>query len=69
MFKLNLFDSEVESYESSDMNNQPQDSSAVNIDLQSSRKRGDIDKIISEMTIPREESEEEDLLALMDKAA
>lgn len=67
MFKLNLFDPEPECYEGPERENQALDFS-LSIDVQSSRKRGDIDKIITEMTITRDEEDEEDLLALMDKA-
>ena len=69
LFKLNLFDTEVELEPSSGIDLQTSDFTAVNIDLHSSRKRGDIDKIITEMTITQEESEEDDLLALMDQAS
>ena len=69
LFKLNLFDTEVELETGSELDQQTSDFTAVNIDLHSSRKRGDIDKIITEMTITQEESEEDDLLALMDQAS
>ena len=69
LFKLNLFDTEVQLEPSSEIDQQTSDFTAVNIDLHSSRKRGDIDKIITEMTITQEESEEDDLLALMDQAS
>ena len=69
LFKLNLFDTEVEFEASSEIDQQTSDFTAVSIDLHSSRKRGDIDKIITEMTITQEESEEDDLLALMDQAS
>ena len=70
LFKLNLFDTEVEFEASSEIDQQTSDFTAVSIDLHSSRKRGDIDKIITEMTITQEESEDaEDMLALMDQAS
>ena len=70
LFKLNLFDTEVDFEASSEIDHQNSDFTAVSIDLHSSRKRGDIDKIITEMTITQEESEDaEDMLALMDQAS
>ena len=70
LFKLNLFDTEVDFDPSSEIDSQTSsDFTAVSIDLHSSRKRGDIDKIITEMTITQEESEDDDLLALMDQAS
>ena len=69
LFKLNLFDTEVEFEPNTEIDLQTSDFTSVNIDLHSSRKRGDIDKIITEMTITQEESEEDDLLALMDQAS
>ena len=41
----------------------------LNIDLKTGRGRGELERIITEMTVEAEEAEEEDLLALMDKAA
>ena len=69
LFKLNLFDTEVDLEPGSGLDNQTSDFTAVSIDLHSSRKRGDIEKIIKEMTITQAESEEDDLLALMDQAS
>ena len=69
LFKLNLFDTEVDLEPGSALDNQTSDFTAVSIDLHSSRKRGDIEKIITEMTITQAESEEDDLLALMDQAS
>ena len=69
LFKLNLFDTEVDLEPGSGLDNQTSDFTAVNIDLHSPRKRGDIEKIITEMTITQAESEEDDLLALMDQAS
>ena len=69
MFKLNLFDTEVDFFENSEKDNEASTMDLLNIDLETSRKRGNIDKIINEMTITQEESEEDDLLSLMDKAS
>ena len=44
------------------------DDLTVNISINSGRRRDDLEKIISEMTVASEDREEEDLLALMDKA-
>ena len=41
----------------------------LNIDVNSSRTRDDLNKIISEMTVSSEEKDDDDLLALMDKAS
>ena len=40
----------------------------VNIDLKRGRERGELDKIITQMTVSVEDTEEDDLLSLMDKA-
>ena len=44
------------------------DDLTVNISINSGRRRDDLEKIISEMTVASEDREEDDLLALMDKA-
>ena len=44
------------------------DDLTVNISINSGRRRDDLEKIISEMTVTSEDREEDDLLALMDKA-
>ena len=40
----------------------------MSIDVKASRGRGDLERIINEMTVEDTEQEEDDLLALMDKA-
>ena len=68
-FKLNLF--EGERLDEDEFSGSPQlqdESKHVSIDLKSGRRRGDLDKIISEMTVEAGDEEEDDLLALMDKA-
>ena len=68
-FKLNLF--EGERMDEDDSSSSPpilDESKHVSIDLKSGRTRGDLEKIIDEMTVDVKEEEDEDLLALMDKA-
>lgn len=67
-FKLNLF--EGERMDEDDSSSPPilDESKHVSIDLKSGRTRGDLEKIIDEMTVDVKEEEDEDLLALMDKA-
>ena len=71
VFRLNMFDHDaeddlgvVETLEA----NQEEDNT-VNISLNSSRTRQDLEKIISEMTVSQDNGDEDDLLALMDKAS
>ena len=70
IFRLNLFDTEevpgVEAEEEAGARDTSQHT--VNIDLAAGRDRGQLEKIINEMTVGEEEQQEEDLLALMDKA-
>ena len=40
----------------------------MSIDLKTGRSRGELDRIISEMTVEEAAEEDEDILALMDKA-
>lgn len=68
-FRLNLFDADIteEEVEMEDKTTDAEDTT-VNIDLKSGRTRGELDKIINEMTVSVDETEEDDLLSLMDKA-
>ena len=69
-FRLNLFDNDTaeEDIEVQDKPIKAEDTT-VNIDLKSRRQRGELDKIINQMTVSIDESEEDDLLSLMDKAS
>ena len=69
-FRLNLFETDTVEEDSLDENNQTEAKrdSTVKIDLKSNRERGEIDKIIKEMTVSVDETEDDDLLSLMDKA-
>jgi len=69
-FRLNMFDMEADEehdHIAGNVTDQVVDTT-VNIHINSTRARKDLEKIISEMTVDQEENEEEDLLALMDKA-
>ena len=69
-FRLNLFDTDVAEADFDVANNVVEaEDTTVKIDLKSGRPRGELDKIISEMTVIVDESEEDDLLSLMDKAS
>ena len=59
---------EDEMAEAEDIPKHKPDDLTVNISINSGRRRDDLEKIISEMTVASEDREEEDLLALMDKA-
>lgn len=59
---------EDEMAEAEDIPKHKPDDLTVNISINSGRRRDDLEKIISEMTVASEDREEDDLLALMDKA-
>ena len=69
-FRLNLFETDTVEEDSLEVENQTKvkRDSTVKIDLKSNRDRGEIDNIIKEMTVSVEETEDDDLLSLMDKA-
>ena len=69
VFRLHMFDAESGADEVVDdiPKHKPEDLT-VNISINSGRRRDDLEKIISEMTVTSEDREEDDLLALMDKA-
>lgn len=68
-FKLHLFEGErVEEDEDTPGGGDLSQHNLVNIDLKTNRDRGDLEKVIHEMTVEVEEQEDDDLLALMDKA-
>ena len=66
-FRLNLFDGDLGEEEDEDL--PTAHNPTLSIDLKTGRSRGELEKIISEMTVDEAEEEEEDILALMDKAA
>ena len=69
-FRLNLFDGEIGEEEEEEGEECPSsEDRTVRIDLKTGRGRGELERIITEMTVEEQEGEEEDLLALMDKAA
>ena len=71
VFRLHMFDADPAEDEMADAEEIPKhkpDDLTVNISINSSRRRDDLEKIISEMTVTSEDREEDDLLALMDKA-
>ena len=70
MIRLNMFDmdGDEENQEVVPDVNKVEDST-LNIDVNSSRTREDLNKIISEMTVSSEEKDDDDLLALMDQAS
>ena len=59
---------EDEMAEAEDIPKHKPDDLTVNISINSGRRRDDLEKIISEMTVASDDREEDDLLALMDKA-
>jgi hypothetical protein len=67
-FRLNLFDGELGEEEEEAAESRLAKDPTLRIDLKSGRSRGELDRIISEMSVAEEDGEEEDLLALMDKA-
>ena len=71
-FRLNLFDGDLveeEEGEEGEHRLAAADGQTLSIDLKTGRSRGELDRIISEMTVDEAEEEEEDILSLMDKAA
>ena len=74
-FRLNLFDGDLGEEEEEEGGSQhlapgpAADGQTLSIDLKTGRSRGELDRIISEMTVDEADEEEEDILALMDKAA
>ena len=68
-FRLNLFDGDLAEEEDEEQHLPAADDQTLSIDLKTGRSRGELDRIISEMTVDEADEEEEDLLALMDKAA
>ena len=67
-FRLSLFDGEPGEEEAEEEVIRKTDGQTLEIDLKCGRGRGDLERIITEMTVSEEEGEEEDLLALMDQA-
>ena len=70
-FRLNLFDGETGEEEEEGEGEEClySEDRTVRIDLKTGRGRGELERIITEMTVEEQEGEEEDLLDLMDKAA
>ena len=68
-FRLNMFDMDADE-EHDHVESVPDtvEDTTVNIHINSTRTRKDLEKIISEMTVDHEDNDEDDLLALMDKA-
>ena len=65
-----MFDIETDTnIEESERADETVEDSTLNINVNSSRTREDLNKIISEMTVSSEEKDEDDLLSLMDKAS
>ena len=73
VFRLNMFDFDTEedtpgAIEEAAGGSKEEDTT-VNISLNSSKTRQDLEKIISEMTVTQDNGDEDDLLSLMDKAS
>ena len=71
VFRLHMFDADPGEDDVAEAETIPKhkpDDLTVNISINSGRRRDDLEKIISEMTVTSEDKEEDDLLALMDKA-
>ena len=71
MFRLNMFDLDTEEEPLMAVEKHSSDADAdntLNISLNSSQTRHDLEKIISEMTVTEDNDEDDDLLALMDQA-
>ena len=71
VFRLNMFDLDTEEEPLMAAEKQSSDADAdntLNISLNSSQTRHDLEKIISEMTVTEDNAEDDDLLALMDQA-
>ena len=70
VFRLHMFDADPgeDDVAEAEIPKHKPDDLTVNISINSGRRRDDLEKIISEMTVTSEDREEDDLLALMDKA-
>ena len=71
VFRLNMFDLDTEEEPLMAAEKHSSDADAdntLNISLNSSQTRHDLEKIISEMTVTEDNAEDDDLLALMDQA-
>ena len=69
-FRLNIFDGDHgdEEVDDGDHKQAGGEDKTLSIDLKMGRSRGELDRIISEMTVEEAAEEDEDILALMDKA-
>ena len=69
-FRLNIFDGDHgdEEVDDGDHKRAGGEDKTLSIDLKTGRSRGELDRIISEMTVDEAAEEDEDILALMDKA-
>ena len=69
-FRLNIFDGDHgdEEVDDGDHRQAGGEDKTLSIDLKTGRSRGELDRIISEMTVEEAAEEDEDILALMDKA-
>ena len=69
-FRLNIFDGDHgdEEVDDGDHKQAGGEDKTLSIDLKTGRSRGELDRIISEMTVGEAAEEDEDILALMDKA-
>ena len=69
-FRLNIFDGDHgdEEVDDGDHKQAGGEDKTLSIDLKTGRSRGELDRIISEMTVEEAAEEDEDILALMDKA-
>ena len=69
-FRLNIFDGDHgdEEVDDGDHKQAGGEDTTLSIDLKTGRSRGELDRIISEMTVEEAAEEDEDILALMDKA-
>ena len=69
-FRLNIFDGDHgdEEVDDGDHRRAGGEDKTLSIDLKTGRSRGELDRIISEMTVEEAAEEDEDILALMDKA-
>ena len=69
-FRLNIFDGDHgdEEVDDGDHKQAAGEDKTLSIDLKTGRSRGELDRIISEMTVEEAAEEDEDILALMDKA-
>ena len=69
-FRLNLFEAEtMEDNLNEEKRLMEVEDATVNIDLKIRTQRGELDEIIKEMTVNVEETEDDDILSLMDKAS